>query len=238
MDKCVAAVLLLLAMASSPACARGADGALLYQTRCSSCHGEKGQGSDVGPPLIGKSAADIHLMLDTGRMPAAVPYVNEIHKAPQLTEAQITTVVRYVQSFSKGADSALPEILPGNIDRGRALFAENCAHCHGAAGDGASVGFNNVAPSLMRSTVFQVAEAIRAGPEVMPRFGPDVLTDRDVSDIARYVNYLQTQYDAPNGEDSGGLSLGHVGAVAEGFIAWLFGIGALTLFVRKIGSTQ
>lgn len=214
------------------------DGQTLYVTHCSSCHGDNGQGSNVAPSLIGKSAADIHLMLDTGRMPAAAPYINEIHKMPLFTEPQMTQIVKYVQSFTPDPkDTSLPKLRPGNIVHGRALFNENCAHCHGAAGNGASVGYANVAPSLMNATVFQVAEAIRAGPEVMPRFGPDVLSDQDVSDIARYVNYLQTQADQPNSIDSGGIALAHVGPVAEGLIAWIFGIGLLVLFIRRIGTS-
>jgi hypothetical protein len=69
----------------------------------------------------------------------------------------------------------------------------------------------------------------------MPRFGSDVLNDRDLDDIVRYVNYLQTHADARDGPDAGGLSLAHVGPVAEGFVAWAFGIGALFLFIRGIG---
>jgi ubiquinol-cytochrome c reductase cytochrome c subunit len=231
-----------IALALAPVWARAAAGgegaAALYMTHCSSCHGDNGQGSNVAPSLIGKSAADIHLMLDTGRMPAAVPYVNEIHHEPRFTDAQMMALVRYVQTFSPEADPSLPKILPGDVRHGRALFAENCAQCHGSAGDGASVGESNVAPSLMNATVFQVAEAIRAGPEVMPRFGPDVLSDRDVSDIARYINFVQTQSDRPNGENAGGFSLAHVGPVAEGAVAWLFGIGALTLLIRRLGTTD
>ncbi|MBV9264029.1 MAG: cytochrome C, partial [Candidatus Eremiobacteraeota bacterium] len=40
-----------------------------------------------------------------------------------------------------------------------------------------------------------------------------------------------------NPGDAGGISLHHVGPVAEGFVAWLFGLGALVLFIRKIGTT-
>ena len=231
-------VFVLCIFFSAPCLARADGGQRLYDQACASCHGDNGQGSNNAPSLIGKSASDIHLMLDTGRMPAAVPYVNEIHTTPRFTQAQMALIVSYVQSFSpKPVDSSLPQLGAGNIVHGRALFAENCAHCHGATGKGASVGANNVAPSLMHATVFQVAEAIRAGPENMPRFGSDVLSDQDVSDIARYVNYIQTQPEAPNGINAGGLSLGHVGPVAEGFIAWFFGLGALILFIRKIGTT-
>ncbi len=207
---------------------------------CSSCHGDNGQGSSIAPSLIGRSAADIHLMLDTGRMPAAVPYVNEIHKQPSFTYKQMTAIVSYVESFTPSESQAsrtLPLVMPGDINHGRALFAENCAACHGAAGNGGSVGYADVAPSLMNASVFQVAEAIRAGPGPMPRFGPDVLSDQDVSDIAHYINYVQTQSDAPESINAGGLSLGHIGPVAEGFIAWVFGIGLLTLFIRAIGTS-
>jgi ubiquinol-cytochrome c reductase cytochrome c subunit len=238
MMKAAAAMLALLALGPWAARAQSPSGQDLYQERCASCHGEHGQGSSAGPTLVGRSAADVHLMLDTGRMPAAAPYANEIHKAPQLTDAQMAQLVRYVRTFSPKADATLPKILPGNVVRGRALFAENCAQCHGASGEGASVGNANVAPSLMNATVFQVAEAIRAGPEIMPRFGRDTLSDRDVSDIARYVNFVQTQSDRPHSIDSGGIPLGHLGPVAEGFVAWFFGLGALALFVRRIGTTD
>lgn len=228
----LAAVTWLLA-----AVAGGAGGSVLYATHCASCHGATGRGSSVAPPLIGKPGVDVHLMLDTGRMPAADPYVNEIHRAPAFTQPQMTQLVAYVLSFSAHPDAAMPRIGPGDPRRGRVLFARHCAVCHGAGGNGSSVGFSNVAPSLMHATSFQVAEAIRAGPEVMPRFGPDVLNDRDVDDIVRYVNLLQTQAGRFDGEDAGGIGLGHVGPVAEGFIAWLFGIGALVFLCRRIGST-
>ncbi|MBV8655905.1 MAG: c-type cytochrome [Candidatus Eremiobacteraeota bacterium] len=224
----VASLLLCGSVAATPE-----NGAALYALHCSSCHGDDGQGSNVAPSLIGKSASDIHFMLDSGRMPATAPYVNEVHLSPAFTYAQMDAIVRYVQTFSLHSDPSLQVLFPGDASRGRALFAENCAVCHGATGTGDSVGSNNVAPSLGNATVFQVAEAIRSGPGVMPRFGNDELTDRDVSDIARYVNYLQTN----DGENAGGFSLAHVGPVAEGFVGWAFGLGLLVLFVRKIGTT-
>lgn len=234
--KLAAAALALLAVV--PVRTRAADeGPSLYATFCASCHGNSGQGSAVAPSLIGKSAADVHFMLDSGRMPASVPYVNDIPRAPRFTQAQITHIVRYVLSFSPHPpEASLPLVMPGDINRGRELFAENCAQCHGSSGDGASVGSNDVAPSLSTATVFQVAEAIRAGPGVMPRFGTDVLSDQDVDDIARYVNFVETHGNAPNGPNAGGFPLAHVGPVAEGFVAWLFGLGALVLIIRAIGT--
>ncbi|MDQ2866696.1 MAG: c-type cytochrome [Candidatus Eremiobacteraeota bacterium] len=230
----VFAVMLLAAAAS----ARTESGAALYAQRCSSCHGSGGQGSQSGPPLIGTSAVYVHFMLDTGRMPAAAPGVNEMHKPADFTSAQITAIVNYVSSFSETTNRTLPIVSGGNPVRGRTLFAENCAHCHGAVGNGASVGADDVAPSLMHATEMQVAEAVRAGPGIMPRFGTDVLSDRDVDDIARYVNEIQSGSGDARQLNAGGVSIAHVGPVAEGFIAWLLGLGTLLLFVRRIGTTN
>jgi ubiquinol-cytochrome c reductase cytochrome c subunit len=221
-----------------PLCATARDnGAEFYDVYCSSCHGLRGQGSSVAPSLIGTPSVMVHFMLDTGRMPAPLGDDNDIPRVPRFTYAQIAQIVRYVGTFSRTpVASALPLVEPGNVNRGRTLFAENCAQCHGAGADGDSVGADNVAPSLMAATSFQVVEAARAGPGIMPRFGNDLLSDRDLDDIVRYVNDLQTHAEAPDGPDAGGISLAHIGPVAEGFIAWAFGIGALLLFIRRIGT--
>lgn len=234
--KLAAAALAMLAVV--PLAARGADnGAQLYAAYCSSCHGARGEGSQAAPSLTGQSAAYVHFMLDSGRMPAPDPNVNEIPRMPIFTYAQIDRIVKYVLSLSpQPVNSSLPLLMAGDVRRGRTLFAQNCAQCHGALGDGASVGSDNVAPNLATATVFQIGEAIRAGPGVMPRFGRDVLSDRDVDDIAYYVNFVETHADDPDGPNAGGFPLAHIGPVAEGFVAWLFGLGALVLFIRSIGT--
>ncbi|HEY1976203.1 MAG TPA: c-type cytochrome [Candidatus Baltobacteraceae bacterium] len=216
------------------------DGAQLYALHCATCHGARGEGSTIAPSLAGKSAADVHLMLDTGRMPAGAPFVNEMHVAPVFTFEQMDRIVDYVESLSPHADHSLPQVAlgTGDVRRGAKLFIADCAPCHGTVGQGDSVGQDNVAPPLGSATVFQVAEAIRAGPSVMPRFGRDLLSEQDVTDIARYVNYVQTAGGGQDGTDPGGFTLAHVGAVAEGFVAWFFGIGFLVLFLREIGSTE
>jgi len=233
--KAAATALALLAIA--PVAVRAeSNGAALYGTYCSSCHGVRGQGSEIAPPVAGLSAAYVHFMMDTGRMPAPAPSVNEIPRVPRFTYAQMDALTQYVMTFSPHSrDTSLPLVSSGNVNRGRTLFAENCAQCHGAVGDGASVGADNVAPDLATATVFQIAEAIRSGPGVMPRFGRKALTDQDVDDIAYYVNYAETQADEPNGPNAGGFALAHIGPAAEGLVAWLFGLGALVLFIRGIG---
>ncbi|MBV9334207.1 MAG: c-type cytochrome [Candidatus Eremiobacteraeota bacterium] len=231
-----AAILALLALAPPAALARD-EGAVLYDTNCSSCHGIRGEGSNVAPPLIGKSAAAVHFMMDTGRMPAAVPGVNEIPRPPRFTQRQIDQIVTHVMSLAgERSRRSLPMLQAGNVKHGGELYSENCAQCHGAVGDGASVGANNVAPNLATATAFQIAEAVRVGPGIMPRFGTKALSDRDVDDIAAYVKDVETRAGDLNGANSGGLPLAHIGPAAEGFVAWFFGMGALLLFIRAIGT--
>lgn len=214
------------------------NGAALYATNCSSCHGDNGQGSAYAPSLVQLPAALVKFELDTGRMPAPIAYDNDIAHRPRFSQQQIHAILTYVATFTPDADSALPVMVAGNAKRGRVLFEDNCAFCHGGGATGNSVGSDDVAPSLMHATTFVIAEAVRGGPGVMPRFGPSALSDQDVSDIARYINALQTHTDGFERVDAGGLALGYVGPMAEGLIATFFGLGALLFFLRCIGTTN
>lgn len=223
-------LLAALALTSMPA----QRGATLFEVHCSSCHGVALQGSANAPPLLGVSAGYVDFELRTGRMPAAVPWLQSVQKKPIFSSGQIQSVVRYVVAAGHG-DPHLPRVAQGSIKRGRAVFAENCAQCHGVTAQGASVGYAVVAPSLMHVQPEQIAEAIRSGPSQMPKFGTDVLRNREIDDVASYIGFLQKNRRAYN---PGGLQLANIGPVAEGFVAWVFGLGLLVLFVRIIGSTQ
>ena len=63
----------------------------------------------------------------------------------------------------------------------------------------------------------QVGEALLIGPGQMPVF--PICRRQDVNAVATYVEYLQT---AP---DPGGFSIGGIGPVPEGFVAWVLGWG-------------
>ncbi|MGC2129342.1 MAG: c-type cytochrome [Candidatus Aquilonibacter sp.] len=216
-----------IALASRPA-----RGESLYELRCSSCHGLALQGGPDAPPLIGTSGADVDFMLQTGRMPAAAPGQQYERAKPRLSQSDIRAIVNYVTERGHG-NPQLPRLASGNPARGRAIFAENCEQCHGVSAHGASVGYANIAPSLMHTPPEQIGEAVRSGPGEMPRFGPDVMTETNLDDLVSYVGYLQHEKRSYN---PGGLQLANVGPVAEGFVAWIFGVGALVIFVRSIGS--
>ena len=207
-------------------------GRRLYLTGCSSCHGPDGQGTERGPTLVGVGAASAHFYLSTGRMPLDEPRDQAQRKPPAYTRAQIDQLVAYVASLGPGPE--IPEVHPdaGELPTGYELYANNCAPCHSSAGAGGAVGRGIIAPNLQKATPTQVAEAIRIGPGAMPVFGPEELDEHQVASVVRYVEYLQ------NPEDAGGLGLGHLGPLPEGFVAWLVGLGLMLIVIRWMGTTD
>jgi ubiquinol-cytochrome c reductase cytochrome c subunit len=85
-------------------------------------------------------------------------------------------------------------------------------------------------PGFEHSDGVEIAEAIHTGPGAMPVFGPELVNDEQLDSLVRYVLYLKEPRDA------GGLPIGRVGPVAEGAVGWVFGLGALVLFIRWIGT--
>lgn len=212
------------------------EGKHLFNTRCTSCHGANMQGTAQGPPLIGIDVQDVDFELRTGRMPAPVPFEQEMHKLPYFPPQQVRDIVSYVMSKSDGS-KILPTVTLRSDDEslktGREVYEENCEQCHAATGRGNSVDYADVAPSLMEATPQDLADAVRYGPDVMPKFGPNVIDGKHLDDLASYVWYLQHAKYNP-----GGLQLANWGPVSEGFMCWTFGIGLLVLLARRIGSVD
>ena len=208
------------------------EGQRLFVEHCSSCHGLALQGSDQAPPLINVDAVNVDFELRTGRMPAQVPWEQEFDKPSPFSGQQIGDIIAYVMSKSTG-NKVLPVIGKGDVERGREVFAENCQQCHDATGHGESVGYADIAPSLMDVQAEQIAEAVRMGPDVMPPFGPKVIDAQKLDDVVSYVRFTQHgQY------NPGGLQLANLGPVAEGFVGWVFGMGLIVLLARRIGTSD
>ncbi|MDP9242264.1 MAG: c-type cytochrome [Actinomycetota bacterium] len=227
----IAFVLQGLVGRASGATTRIARGFELYSTSCASCHGPQAAGTLQGPSLRGVGPAAIDFMLSTGRMPIADPSATPVRMEPRFSSADIEAIIAYVTSLQAGGP-AIPsvDVAAGKLELGNQLFQGNCAACHGAAAQGGSVGGGEVAPGLNQATATQIAEALRIGPGVMPRFGTEQITAEDANSLARYVLYLRTH------GNEGGLDLGRVGPVAEGFVAWVVGLGILILVIRLTGT--
>ncbi|HEV8681346.1 MAG TPA: c-type cytochrome [Actinomycetota bacterium] len=203
----------------------------LFATGCASCHGVTGEGTANGPPLVGVGPASVDFMLSTGRMPLADPTQQPTRQSPKYTGDQIDALVAYVTSLGPGGEP-IPVVDPeaGELMEGRDVYSFGCLACHGAGGQGASVGGGQLAPTLDRATPEQVAEAVRIGPGAMPPFTEGLIDQQELDSLVRYVFELR---EAP---DPGGFDLGRVGPVTEGFVAWVLGLGILLLVIRLTGT--
>jgi ubiquinol-cytochrome c reductase cytochrome c subunit len=212
----------------------------LYVARCVSCHGLDGRGvSPTGPPVgardirgagpavagAGALAADFYL--ETGYMPLGEPTQQPRRGKPAYPEQEIRELVAYIASLG-GPRIPHPHPEQGSVAEGLHLFTEDCAGCHQIVGEGGVV-TDVVAPDLKAATPVQIAEAVRIGPYLMPRFSKRRLSDRQLDSIIAYVR--QTQHPA----DEGGWGIGHIGPVPEGLVAWLVAGLGLVLVAGAIG---
>jgi ubiquinol-cytochrome c reductase cytochrome c subunit len=203
-------------------------GAHLFVSSCSACHGIGAQGiRGRGPSLRGVGALAADFYLQTGRMPLPSPRAQPMRTRPAFPRSQIAELVAYVASFG---GPPIPTVSPasGDLARGHRLFALDCAGCHTIQGQGGIV-TGAIVPSLNEATPRQIAEAIRVGPYVMPRFGEELLSAGEIDSLARYIQSTK------HPDDSGGWGLGRIGPIPEGMVAWLLGAAALLLIARLLG---
>jgi len=209
------------------------DGHAAYLQQCSSCHGVDLRGGPNAPNIRGVGAADVDFWVGTGRMPAAVPWIEVGHRGPSLPQATINAIVDYVVSVQPGGPPIPLVTTGGDATHGQTLFRENCMHCHGATAEGAPIGDQQWAPPLDRATVTQVAEAIRIGPSEMPVFSEAQLSPGDVDDIATYLSDMR----AAGGFH--GLPVRSSGPVPEGLLGWLAaGLLALLAYAFSPGRKE
>lgn len=211
-------------------------GANTYGNACALCHGEGGRGLDQegdagGPSLIGVGAASVDFYLRTGRMPLNNQNQRVVRGEPQFSNEVIEGLIAYVGTFTDDPGPEIPDIEVGDADlaRGLDLYTSNCAACHGPTAAGIAVGQNEISPTLDVATPVQIAEAIRIGPGVMPKFSEELVTEEDLEAITAWVVDLRDRA-AP-----GGVSIGRSGPVSEGLVAWVVGLGMLGLVMYLLG---
>jgi ubiquinol-cytochrome c reductase cytochrome c subunit len=140
------------------------------------------------------------------------------------SQTQIHALAAYVASL--GGGPAIPSgdqvnSAGANLALGQQLFITNCAQCHNFAGAGGALTYGKFAPALNHATPTQMYEAMQTGPEAMPVFSDTTITPDQKRDIIAYVSKVRGQ------PDPGGFSLGRVGPVTEGLVAFLGGIAVL-----------
>lgn len=213
----------------------------LYAGYCLSCHGVDGSGvtstshpkgvldlRGLGPPLRGVGAQAADFYLTTGYMPLADPHDQPRHTKSPFDKQEIAALVAYVASLGKGPKVPRPQPRLGDLSQGQSLFTEHCAGCHQIVAEGGYV-TNAVAPPLHQATPVQIAEAVRIGPYLMPKFPVSQISDAQLNSIIAYVQW------AKHPDDPGGWSIGRIGPVPEGLVAWLIGAAALVGCCLLIG---
>jgi ubiquinol-cytochrome c reductase cytochrome c subunit len=211
------------ASATSPATANSAQiaqGRNLFVADCATCHGQFAEGvNGQAPSLIGVGAAAVDFQVSTGRMPLAVSSAEADRKPPRITNpAQIHALAAYIQSLGGGPgipSAAQVSSAGANVGLGQQLFVANCAACHNFVGAGGALTDGKYAPALVPSTPTQIYEAMLTGPEAMPAFNDLTVTPQEKRDIIAYVTQVRSE---PN---PGGFSLGRIGPVTEGLVAFL-----------------
>ena len=208
------------------------DGEELFAENCSSCHGPLAKGGVLAPNLQGLGSATVDLWVSTGLMPLAVPGAAPSRKPNKFTPAETLAIANWVQSLTPGKGIPIPTVnlKNANVATGFDLFAANCAPCHTITGAGDSLSGGLIALPLHGLTATNIAEAIMTGPGNMPRFVPGALTATEANDIVAYVDRNIQHPSSP-----GGLGLGGVGPVAEGFVGLFIGVGACMLLALWIG---
>ncbi|GGQ11846.1 cytochrome bc1 complex diheme cytochrome c subunit [Streptosporangium pseudovulgare] len=204
-----------------------ARGRQLYRATCAGCHGQDGGGSQNGPSLRDAGPADVDYQVSSGRMPLPAPDAVPRRGKPAFGRRDIDALIAYVSTLGRG--EPIPRVAPGDVRLGATLYLQNCASCHSASAVGAALPDGRYAPSLMYPSPTQIAEAIRIGPGTMPEFSQGTLSDAEVNSIIGYILALRRT------DDRGGAKLGGVGPVAEGLVAWVFGIGLLLIVIRLLG---
>jgi ubiquinol-cytochrome c reductase cytochrome c subunit len=209
------------ASASAPgitASAQLSEGRQLFILNCQSCHGNFGRGTTTAPSLIGVGAAAVDLQVSTGRMPCKELTAECVRKPPELNPRQIRALAAYIEALGGGPPipSAQQVTQVGaNPGFGQQLFTADCAQCHNFDGASGALTYGKFAPPLTKSTPRQIYEAMLTGPEAMPVFNDTTITPQEKRDIIAYI--VQTRQE-PN---PGGFSLGRIGPVTEGLVAFL-----------------
>lgn len=152
------------------------DGATLYGTFCSACHGPNGEGMRYAgfPPFPAVANADFLAVASDAFLVETIEHGRPGRRMPAwgqseggLRPKEVAAVVRHLRALAGGV-RAEPDPKPGrwvqaDAEGGRELYEESCASCHGPDGLGAEgVALNN-AVLLRSATDTYLVETIRRG---------------------------------------------------------------------------
>lgn len=128
----------------------------------------------------------------------ATALLSACSKSGSSTSAQNTkTVYSGSTDTSTGTVAATPasgaasggKVIVGDATHGKQIFTQNCAQCHGASGTEGGVGPSLKTEKSRKDTAAAVAWIKNPQPP-MPKLYPTPLDEKDVADVAAYVESL------------------------------------------------
>jgi ubiquinol-cytochrome c reductase cytochrome c subunit len=205
-------------------------GGALFAGNCVTCHGIAGRGTpDRGPSLKDSGALAADFYLRTGYMPLNDPHDQPKRGRVHFNERELRGLIAYVASLGDGPPVPAPHPERGSMSEGLRLFTSHCAGCHQVVAQGGVVTGARV-PPLDQATATQIAEAVRIGPYLMPKFSERDITPAQLDSIVRYVQLTQ------HPPDRGGWGIGNIGPFPEGMVTWLLAALVLIATCMAIGS--
>lgn len=190
--------------------------------RCFSCHLDEGRRTS-GLPLVGSYTHYPQFRLRRARVDLIEDRVNDCFlrslngRALPPDGADMRDIVTFLAWMSRGVavgDSVKSQSVPAlatltaDTARGAQTYVESCAHCHGAAGEGAGV-----VPPLWGPKSYNIGAGMARYRTTalfvlhnMPYDRPNTLTPQQALDVSRYINtrprpdFAGKENDYPTGE--------------------------------------
>lgn len=163
----LAVVLAVVLQAASPSARDVAEGREIFRLRCAECHGVEGEGGR-GPNLAvgvfyhGGTDADLFQTIQNGIPGTEMPGF-------AASETRLAQLVAFIRSLPPSAE---PSRLPGDPDRGAALFRGkgDCLSCHRVGREGGFAGPDLASVGSRRPLAYLRASLVDPGGDVPSRY--------------------------------------------------------------------
>jgi len=177
--------------------------AVIYHNYCSVCHGDRGDGRSRARSSLNPPPRDFTTAADLGReaMIASVTYGKAgtamVAWKTQLSDREIEAVVDYIRQYF------MIVALDPRLQRGKILYAHNCAVCHGERGQGSTHAVGGPQPPRDLASPQSRAELSRGRMIVSvasgrPGTAMAAFADRmPAQDIEAVVDYVRTALMVP-----------------------------------------
>ncbi|HLO13807.1 MAG TPA: c-type cytochrome, partial [Anaerolineales bacterium] len=190
------------------------EGAQLFAENCSACHGQFGEGGPnpanpndiivpIGSAEFLKTRDDItlrniisHGQPDFGMSPFGAAY------GGPLSDEQIDALVAYIRGWEANPPVSLPpEVASGRAAlNGSQVFANVCARCHGANGEGGFGPALNTQDFQSKYDDQALLDTITKGHKATPMIAwGDVLSPNQLQELVLYIRTLKPGTGTPTG---------------------------------------